>query len=97
MARQETSNSVKAIGIEIINDLSTSGTLNFNNGYIFLGDSYQGETSIEKDILPTNTYAGTSESRGNMSRSLYNINTSGPILFGENRRRRQTNSPIKLK
>lgn len=78
---KEFSSSVKIDGLEVINDMSTSGTLNLSNGYLFLGESHENFSSSQ-DKLPPNSYCGTSENKGNFSRDLYNINTNGPILFG---------------
>lgn len=82
MSNKTNLNSIKAQGLEIVNDLSTSGTLNFSNGYLFLGESYQDDVKNESTPLPPQSYMGTSETRGNISRDVYNINTNGPIQFG---------------
>lgn len=60
-----------------IDNVKTSGTLRLSNGYLFLGD-----TDNYHESLPPQSYMGTSETKGNYSRDLYNINTNGPILFG---------------
>lgn len=82
MSNSTNLNSIKSSGLEIVNDLSTSGTLNFCDGYLFLGESYQDNVNEEINTLPPKSYMGTSETRGNVSRDIYNINTNGPIQFG---------------
>jgi len=67
--------SLKAYGINIINDFSSGGTLNICDGYMFLGESFQNNIKEKKQILPDNSYMGTSESRGNVSRNMYNTNS----------------------
>lgn len=77
-------NSIKCNNIDITNDLSTSGVLNFAEGYVFLGNTYNGGTNDrEKEYLPSKSYMGTSETRCNISRDKYNINTNGPILYNQ--------------
>ena len=60
--------------------LSSSGSLNLCNGYLFLGESQEERQNTNE--LPKFSYTGTSETKGNISRDLYNINTNGPVLFG---------------
>lgn len=71
--------SIKSDFIEI-EEFSSSGSLNFCNGYLFLGESQ--ETRTNDNSLPKFSYTGTSETKGNTLRDLYNFNTNGPIIFG---------------
>lgn len=73
------SQSIKANSIELTNNLTTNGVLDFDNGYLFLGDSYI--KGINSD--PPQSYAGTSESGGNVSRNMYGLNSRGPVRFSE--------------
>lgn len=60
--------------------LSSSGSLNIADGYLFLGESQEERQNTNE--LPKFSYAGTSETKGNVSRDIYNINTNGPVQFG---------------
>lgn len=64
-----------------VNNLSTTGTFGSTDGYVFLGDSYLRKLSSES--LPSQSYAGTSETRGNVSRPVQTMNSNGPIQFSE--------------
>lgn len=75
------SNSSKYYGIEVINDLSSSGSFIIKDGYLFFGDTYT-STNESNNILGK-FYMGTSETKGNISRDNYNINTNGSIKFNE--------------
>lgn len=75
--------SIKSNGVEITNNLTTNGVLDFDNGYLFLGNSYLKSPNTEQTYVPSQSYAGTSESRGNVSRNMYNLNSSGPVIFNE--------------
>lgn len=73
--------SIKTKGIEIEGNLNSSGTLDLSDGYLFLGQSYIEEETNNNNQTPKKSYMGTSESKGNVSRDLYNMNTNGPIKF----------------
>lgn len=62
--------------------LSTEGVVNFTEGYSFLGDEHLSLPSEEPQTLPYKSYTGTSETKGNESRSFYDLNTNGPVRYG---------------
>jgi hypothetical protein len=72
------SKSLKSNTLNITNVLSTSGSLNLADGYQFMDNSYDTNNG-----LPPNFQFGTSETQGNSTRNNFNVNSNGPILFGE--------------
>lgn len=76
------SKSLKAASLQT-NKLITNQVLQSSKGYTFLGDTYETQNvnnSTEQET-PENSFLGTSESNGNISRSLYNLNSAGPIIY----------------
>ena len=72
------SKSLKTNNINITNSLSTSGVLNFSDGYQFMDNSYDTNNG-----LPEQFQFGTSLSQGNTLRNNFNLNNNGPIKFGK--------------
>lgn len=56
--------------------LSSSIKTNFYEGYVFLENNIQ-----DTDTLPEGSFPGTSETRGNVGRDLFNISNVGPVMF----------------
>jgi hypothetical protein len=72
----------KSETLKITNNLSSSGEAHIKDGFIFLGKNYMHNGSLsEEETLPPKSYAGTSETRGNVSRNLMQLNNNGPIKF----------------
>lgn len=63
--------------LNVTNSLSVSGVLNISQGYQYMDNTYNTNTG-----LPANVKLGTSESQGNRTRNMFNLNNNGPIQFG---------------
>jgi hypothetical protein len=74
-------NSIKFETLEVENFMTSSGILDVSSGFTFLGDSKNDNHSPVTGALPSKSYMGTSETNCQWSRSLYDINTSGPIRY----------------
>jgi hypothetical protein len=74
-------NSIKLGTIEVEDFLTSSGNLDLSSGFTFLGDSKNDNHTPVTGSLPSKSYMGTSETNCQWSRSLYDINTSGPIRY----------------
>lgn len=85
--------SLKINTLNVDNDLSTSGCLNFSDGYQFMD-------SNTNTGLPENFQFGTSTSQGNISRNNFNVTSNGPIQFNytqDDRKRLISKFPLIIK
>lgn len=85
--------SLKVGSLNVDNDLSTSGCLNFANGYQFMD-------SNTNNGLPENFQFGPSISQGNVTRNNFNTTSNGPIHFNytqDDRKRLISKFPLIIK
>jgi hypothetical protein len=72
---------VKLGSLEVENFMTSSGSMDISSGFTFLGDSKNDNHTPVSGTVPSKSYMGTSETNCQFSRSLYDINTTGPIRY----------------